>query len=292
MNSLAEFNDIIRNDEPLADHTWLKVGGPAQFFARPNTQEELVRLVSACHENEIPIRIFGRGSNLLVRDEGVSGVVLQLTGEEFSDVQIDGTSVCARSGTKLSELISHTVRAGLAGFEILAGIPGTIGSAVRGNAGGRSGDIGQYVKSVTVLTAKGEIVTREEDELEFGYRTSSINELLILEASFKLHEDDVEEITRRMRKVWIMKKATQPFSFQSAGCIFKNPRGISAGSLIDQAGLKGAKIGGAEISDRHANFIVTEEGATAGDVQRLIQMAQAKVSEQFGVDLELEIQVW
>ena len=192
----------------------------------------------------------------------------------------------------LSTLIAESVRSGLAGLETLAGIPGTVGGALHGNAGGRGGDIGQFVSSVVVLTASGEQFTRAEDELSFGYRTSSINELAILEGSFQLQPDDPDEIARRLRKLWIMKKATQPLSFQSAGCIFKNPRGISAGALVEQAGLKGTRVGDAEISDRHANFIVAYEGAKSADVLQLIDIARSKVSEQFGVDLEIEIEIW
>src|SRR5262249_31334684 len=154
----------------------------------------------------------------------------------------------------LAHVISHSVKAGLAGLDVLVGIPGTIGGALHGNAGGRSGDVGQHVRSVKVLTSAGKQFVRREDELTFAYRSSSLNELIILEAEFELYPEDPEEVTRRMRKLWIMKKATQPLTFQSAGCIFKNPRGMSAGWLIDQAGLKGTRIGNAEISDRHANF--------------------------------------
>ena len=148
------------------------------------------------------------------------------------------------------------------------------------------------MKTVTVLTAKGESFTRKEDELSFAYRKSSVDELVVLNAEFELQPDDSEEITQRIRKLWIMKRSTQPLSHQSAGCIFKNPRGLSAGALIEQAGLKGTHVGGAEISDRHANFIVTDEKATADDVLRLIDLIHAKVSERFGVDLETEINIW
>ena len=188
--------------------------------------------------------------------------------------------------------ISESVKAGLAGLDVLVGVPGTVGGALQGNAGGRSGDIGQFVSSVTVITGKGEKFVRTEDELSFAYRSSSINELAIVEGEFQLKEGDPEEITRRMRKLWIMKRASQPLASQSAGCIFKNPRGLSAGALIEQSGLKGTRIGGAEISDRHANFVVTHDGATSDDVVRLIDLTQSKVAEQFGVDLELELQVW
>lgn len=292
MSSLDDFKDVTRRDEPLAPYTWMKVGGNAEYFISPRNPDELARLIKSCHKNQIPVRLLGGGSNLLVRDEGVKGVVLQIEGDAFSTIEVSGTTIRAGAGAKLSQLISHSVKAGLAGLETLAGIPGTVGGALHGNAGGRAGDIGQFVKSATVVTTKGETITRSEDELTFAYRSSSIDDLVILEAVFHLQPDEPDEITQRMRKLWIMKKATQPLSFQSAGCIFKNPRGMSAGALIDRAGLKGTKVGGAEISDRHANFIVTSEGATSQDVLKLIDMARSKVAEQFGVDLELEIEIW
>jgi UDP-N-acetylmuramate dehydrogenase len=317
MPILDAFKEISLLDEPLAPYTWMKVGGPAQYLVRPRNPDELLEVVRYCHEEQIPVRVLGGGSNVLVRDEGVSGAVIQLIDERdetltvrpkgqsnderdksiakssaFGRITVDGTTVTAGAGAALSQLISHSVKAELAGLETLSGIPGTVGGALRGNAGGRSGDIGQFVDSVTVMSAKGEISTRRANELWFGYRESNIEELVILEGTFTLQQGDPHEITRRMRKLWIMKKATQPLSFQSAGCIFKNPRGLSAGSLIEQAGLKGIRVGQAEISDRHANFIVTHPNAKSDDVLRLIDLARSKVAEQFGVDLELEIKIW
>jgi UDP-N-acetylmuramate dehydrogenase len=292
MNSLVAFKEIALRDQPLAPLTWMKIGGPAQYLIRPRNVDELLDVVRACHEDQIPVRVIGGGSNVLVRDEGVSGAVLQLIGDSFSQITIEGTTVRAGAGGLLSQLISQTVKAELAGLETLSGIPGTFGGALRGNAGGRAGDIGQFVESVTVMNIKGEISTRKGDDLWFGYRESNVDELVILEGSLKLQQGETDEITRRMRKLWIMKKATQPLSFQSAGCIFKNPRGLSAGALIEQAGLKGIRVGAAEISDRHANFIVTNPGAKSDDVLRLIDLTRSKVSEQFGVDLELEIKIW
>jgi UDP-N-acetylmuramate dehydrogenase len=270
----------------------MKTGGVAQYVVTPRSQDELQDVVAWCHENETPIHVLGGGSNVLVRDDGVSGAVLRLTNPAFAAVELDGTTVRAGATALLSHAISETVTAGLAGLETLVGIPGTIGGALRGNAGGRSGDIGQFVSAVTVLTAKGERFIRREDELSFSYRNSSINELVILEGEFQLQDDSADEITRRMKKLWIMKKATQPMASQSAGCIFRNPRGLSSGALIEQAGLKGTRVGGAEVSDRHANFVITHPEATSSDVLRLIDLIQSKVSEQFGVELELEIQVW
>ena len=292
MISLDGLKKIALLDEPLAPYTWMKIGGPAQYFLRPRHTDELLQVVLTCHEEEIPVRVLGGGSNVLVHDIGVSGAVLQLADDAFAEIEIDGTTVRCGAAAPLSQLISQTVKAELAGLETLSGIPGTVGGALRGNAGGRGGDIGQFVESVTVMNSKGEILIRRGDELSFGYRESSVDELVILEGVFRLQAGDPEEITRRMRKIWIMKKATQPLSFQSAGCIFKNPRGLSAGALIEQAGLKGIRVGEAEISDRHANFIVTHPGAKSDDVLRLIDLARSKVSEQFAVDLELEIKIW
>jgi UDP-N-acetylmuramate dehydrogenase len=292
MRSLDQFQEITRRDVVLAPYTWLKTGGPAQYFITPRNADELIDVVRCCHQNHIAMRVLGGGSNLLVHDEGVAGVVLHLSDPAFSRIEIADMRVTAGSGASLSHLISHTVKAGMAGLDTLVGIPGTVGGALHGNAGGKSGDIGQHVSSVRVVTIAGDTFLRQEDELAFAYRSSSLNELIILEATFNLHREDPEELTRRMRKLWIMKKATQPLTFQSAGCIFKNPRGMSAGWLIEQAGLKGKRIGDAEFSDRHANFIVSHPGGTSKDVLNLVDLARAKVSEQFGVDLELEIQIW
>ena len=293
MSLLQEkFPEITLADQPLAPHTWLKTGGLAQFLLEPRNVDELQDVVTLCHENEISVRVLGGGSNLLVRDEGVSGAVIRLTDPAFSRITVDATTVRAGSGAVLSSVISESVKAGLAGLDVLVGIPGTIGGALHGNAGGRSGDIGQFVSRVTVLTVKGEKYVRSEDELSFAYRSSSINELVILEGEFQLKEDDPDEIAKRMRKLWIMKKATQPLASQSAGSIFRNPRGLSAGALIEQSGLKGTKIGDVEISDRHANFFVTGPDATSSDVLRLVDLVQSTVAEQFGVELEPELQVW
>lgn len=292
MSVFEEFQDITRLEEPLAPYTWLKVGGPAQVFMQPRSIDELQRVIRAAAAEELPVRLLGGGSNLLIRDEGVAGVVIKLDGEEFTRLSVEGTTIHAGGAALLSAVISESVAHGLTGLETLVGIPGTLGGAVRGNAGGRHGEIGAYVKSVDVLTGKGERFVREGDELTFGYRFSSINELAIVGARLELKPGDPEVITRQMRQVWISKKATQPFSFQSAGCIFKNPRGLSAGNLIEKAGLKGTRLGGAEVSDRHANFIITHTGATSADVLNLIDVIKSRVHEVHGIDLELEIKIW
>lgn len=292
MNCLDKFSEITRRDEPLAPYTWLKLGGPAQFLMEPRSVEELAEVVKCCHESEIPLHILGDGSNLLIRDEGVSGVVLRLVHGDFSKVTVEGTKVVAGAGALLSHVISRAVAAGLTGLEDLAGIPGTIGGAVVGNAGGKSGEIGSAVESVQVVNYRGELETVPAELINFEYRSSNINAPVILSAALQLKEGDPAEITKRLRKTWIVKKASQPLSAQSAGCIFKNPRGLSAGALIDQAGLKGTRIGDCEVSDIHANFIITHENTTSEDLLRLIDLVRSKVSDTHGVDLELEIKIW
>lgn len=292
MSSLEAFNEILLRDEPLAPYTWLHLGGPAQYLLTPRSFEELTRLVKVCHDEQIPIHVLGGGSNILVKDEGVSGAVIRLTNPVFSHVEIHGNTVKAGAGALLSHVISETVRAGLAGFENLAGIPGTIGGALCGNSGGRLGEVSQLITSVTGLTTLGEQVTRGRDELTFDYRQSNLNDLIILEGEFELRPDDPEAIAQMLKQNWIAKKNVQPLSSQSAGCVFKNPRGQRAGQLIEQAGLKGTRVGGAEISERHANFIVTHPGAKSSDVVRLIDLIRSKISEQFGVHLEPEIKLW
>ncbi|MEW4489567.1 UDP-N-acetylmuramate dehydrogenase [Thalassoglobus sp. JC818] len=292
MTGLDQFSEITKFDEPLAPLTWLKVGGPAQIFIEPRTEEELEGVLRAVSEEGLPVRLLGGGSNVLVRDDGFAGVVIKLTGDAFSDIKTEGTRLRVGGAAPLSHVISSAVGVGLAGLENLVGIPGTIGGAIKGNAGGRHGEIGQFVKSVDVMTANGDRFTRSGDELSFDYRTSSINELVVISAELEMPQEDPDEITKRMRQIWIMKKSSQPFSFQSAGCIFKNPRGLSAGALIEQAGLKGTRVGNAEVSDRHANFIVTHSDATATDVLQLIELIKSRVHEVHGVELATEIQIW
>ncbi len=292
MNSLDDFSDIMRRNEPLAPYTWLKIGGPAQYFFEPHSEEQLIKVIQYCSAHEIPVRILGSGSNLLIRDEGVSGAVVKLSDGVFGKVEIDGVNVTAGAGVLLSHLISRTVAAGLAGLEVLSGIPGTLGGALRGNAGGRNGEIGEFVRSVTVITNRGERHVRELGDLLFEYRHSNLDDLVILSCQLELSEDDPDEITKRLRKLWISKKASQPLTEQSAGCIFKNPRGMSAGALIEQSGLKDTRIGDCAVSDRHANFIVTYENATSKDVLSLIDLIKAKVKSQHNIELETEIKVW
>ena len=291
-NSLDEFNDILQRDAPLADHTWLKLGGPADYLITPRDRDELIRVMQACHQANIPVRILGTGSNVFIADDGFRGAVIKVVEPLLGNISVDGTTItakavhcCRMSFPKVSEPVWRESRRSSA-------FPGTLGGAVAGNSGGRHGDIGEVLTKVTVCSADGTVTERSGDELTFSYRHSSINDLLVLSAELQLKEDDSDELTQRMKKTWIMKRSTQPLADQSAGCIFRNPRGLSAGALIEQCGLKGLTSGNASISDRHANFIVTQPGASGSDVQQLIDRVRSAVSEKFGVELELEIRTW
>jgi UDP-N-acetylmuramate dehydrogenase len=291
-NSLDDFNDILSLNEPLAPYTWLKLGGAAERFYAPTSREQLTALVQCCLANKVPVKIFGGGSNLLVSDAGVAGAVIRIVDPLLSSVTVSGNELIAEGGALLSHVVTESVRAGLAGLENLVGVPGTIGGAVIGNSGGRHGDIGEFVRKVEVITSSGEVTVRSGDELTFSYRNSSITDLAILSVTLELRPDDSDDLTTRMKKIWIMKRTTQPLAEQSAGCIFRNPRGLSAGALIEQCGLKDLSVGKARISDRHANFVVTEEGATCSDIESLIEKVKAAVADKFGVNLELEIRKW
>jgi len=292
MTVVSGFEKIVRRDEPLAGRTWLQLGGVASFYAEPKSVDELAALVRRCCDEEVPIRVLGSGSNVLVRDDGVSGMVVSLGGPAFTDIRVTDGRLMVGGGAKLAHAISETVRAGLAGLEPLVGIPGTVGGALHGNSGSRGGDIGQWACRATVMTRTGEILQRNREDLVFAYRQSSLDELVILSAEFQLEEDDPERLTKRMQKQWIIKKAGHPLSHQNVASVFKNPRGMSAGMLIDQAGLKGTRVGAVEVSQRHANFIVADEGATSQDVLRLMDIVRSRVAERLGVELETELEIW
>ncbi|MBV8317781.1 MAG: UDP-N-acetylmuramate dehydrogenase, partial [Planctomycetaceae bacterium] len=251
MHSFDDFRDIVKADEPLAPHLWFRLGGPAAFLARPRALDELVGLLRRCRDESIPFKVLGGGSNVLVRDEGVKALVLHLESPAFSDVTIRDGRIEAGAAVPLTALISQSTRAGLAGLEFLTGIPGTVGGALLGNAGDRQVSIGQLVDRVTVIDAAVEIKVRDRDDLRFADRESNLDELVILSAEFALERANPEVVVRRMRRIWIVKKENQPYGHQSSGCIFKNPTtDLSAGMLIEQAGLKGTRFGGAEVSDR------------------------------------------
>ena len=229
---------------------------------------------------------------MLVGDAGVAGVVLRLSEPVFTHISVEGNRLRAATGASVAALISASARHGLYGLETLVGIPGTVGGALRTNAGDRSGDVGQFIRLVEVLDTQGNLQVRDRDELQFSEHGSNLDDPVLLTAEFALEQDSADAIVKRMRKAWILRKAAQPANFQAAGRVFKNPRGLSASALIEKAGLPRTKVGGAEVSDRDSNYIIVHPGASSRDVLRLIDLVRARVQERFNIPLEQEITVW
>ncbi|MBN2561095.1 MAG: UDP-N-acetylmuramate dehydrogenase [Phycisphaerae bacterium] len=293
MNLFDDLPEICRRNVPLAPLTWFGLGGPAEYLIEPRTEEELTTVVRRCYDSGATIRILGFGANVLVRDEGVKGIVVRLTSEVFTSTDYQGETVGVGAGADLPRLVRHTTRRGLAGLENLAGIPGTVGGGICMNCGGRYGEIGTVVSSIRVMARDGKIHERDHDDMEFGYRRCHLGGDLVISVRFGLSEMDPGELVRRFRQVWMYKQNTQPpLGTQSVGCIFRNPNGRAAGALIDQAGLKGVRVGSAHVSDRHANFILADRGGKAADVMSLINMIRDRVEEHCGIRLEPEVQIW
>ncbi|MFC1635383.1 UDP-N-acetylmuramate dehydrogenase [Planctomycetota bacterium] len=284
--------EIVETNYPLARHTWYGLGGPADYFIRPKTTQQLQAVVERCRENGIRIKVLGFGSNLLVSDEGVRAAVIKLDAEQFTQIHFEDQEVNAWAGAELSKLVLTCVEKGLSGIEALTGIPGSVGGAVKMNAGGNFGDFGSAVETVTLMDSTGNIFEKSKPELVFDYRQTNITAKFILNAKLKLNPAAPEQIMQTVKEIWIYKKNNQPLNTKNSGCIFKNPRGASAGALIDKAGLKGLQIGGAIVSNKHANFIIAQIGCTSRDVLRLIEAIKQRVKEQFDLDLELEIEIW
>jgi UDP-N-acetylmuramate dehydrogenase len=286
--------EIVQQDFPLGAATTFGVGGSCQYFIRPRSEDELREVLVGCQKAGIEVRALGRGSNLLVSDAGVPGAVVQLGQDGFGRISVEEDLMRAGAAALLPEVVKAAARSGLSGVECLVGIPGSVGGSVLMNAGGVHGDIGQTIERVKVMDAQGQAFYRERDDLAFGYRTSNIAARFILEAELRLMPDSPKTIEARMKKYWIAKRNSQPMNAASAGCVFKNPRGLAAGMLIDQAGLKGASVGGAVVSRKHANYIIVKDKAkaTAADVLALIELVRKTVKERFDVYLELEIEVW
>ena len=294
MTIFKGFETIVQRNYPLGQMTTFRVGGPVEYLIRPRTEDEVRRVLARCAKEGLEVRVFGRGSNILVKDEGVKGAVIQLDEEAFGRIVIEEDLLRAGAAATLGRIVAAAARQGLSGVECLVGIPGTVGGAVRMNAGGTFGDIGQTVERVKVMSADGQTFYREREDMAFGYRTSNVSARFILSVELRLMPDSAKAIKDRIKKVWIIKKNTQPMAAASAGCTFKNPRGLAAGLLIDQAGLKGFSIGGAAVSRRHANYIIAKdpEHTKAADVEAVIDHVRKVVKKRFDVYLELEIEIW
>ncbi len=293
----AEFADFVQRDFPLARYTWFRVGGSARYFAQPRSLEELQAISRRCEETRTPVYVLGLGANLLVSDDGVPGMVVRLGEDHWRQIKIerDGNgkgTLTVGAGADLQKLLLRACRDGLSGIECMAGIPGTVGGGIRMNAGGKFGDFGANVLTVTVMGPDGTVFDRHRDDLVFEYRRSNIIAPFILSATLELIEEDPDVCTKRTKEIWMYKNSTQPLNTKSAGCMFKNPRGLSAGSLIDRAGCKGLRIGQAEVSEKHANFIIAHPGCGSAEIEKLVAEIRQRVLDKHGVELESEVKRW
>ena len=272
-------------------HTTFRIGGCADYYVQPSSIEELQSLIRFLNKSDIECCVIGNGSNLLVSDKGIRGVVIQLS-DTFDEVEyIDDVTVKVMSGMMLSRLGNKLADKGLAGFEFATGIPGSVGGAVRMNAGAYGGEIKDIIVSADVLDRSGRLISLSRDELELGYRTSCIAAMdyIVVSAVFRLQKGDTDTIKALIKELAVKRRAKQPLEYPSAGSTFKRPQGFFAAKLIEDAGLKGVSVGGAMVSEKHSGFVVNTGNATAKDVCMLTDMVKDKVKQQSGVDLELEV---
>jgi len=292
------FTDRIRFDEPMSGHTSFRVGGPADALVTVTDENEMAFLMPFLRDNGLPFLILGGGTNLLVKDGGFPGVVISMAGQ-FSEIfQIAATKITAMAGAKLNRLCRYAIEKGLAGMNFAVGIPGTVGGAIRMNAGTATGAMGGVLESVRVMGIDGTIIRLEASRLRFGYRrmtlpeTMSMDNFVIIDGQFSLAAGSSETLADEADMLLKKRKSAQPVHLASAGCFFKNPaNGEAAGKLIDMAGLKGLRVGNAEVSPMHANYIVNRGNASAADILTLMEMVREKVFANFNIYLEPEVQI-
>ena len=278
-------------DAEMKNYVHFKVGGPADILLIPENKEQVIKSVEICKENNIPYYVVGNGSNLLVRDGGVKGVVIKLN--EVNNIKVYGETIEAESGAMLKDVSSAAVENSLTGFEFACGIPGTVGGAVFMNAGAYDGEISHVIESAEVIDNNGEIRSLTKDELELGYRSSIVmkKHYVVLSARFNLKYGEVRKIKEMVQDLTCKRESKQPLEYPSAGSTFKRPTGYYAGKLIQDAGLKGYSIGGAAVSEKHSGFVINKNNATAKDILDLIAHIQNEVKKQFGVDLHPEVRI-
>ena len=289
-DTLSNSNIAYTLNEPMSAHTTFKIGGAADIMITVQSIDELKTALSACKDSDVPFMILGNGSNLLVSDDGIEGAVILLDGD-FKAITVDGETVTAGAGAKLSKLCTVALDEELSGLEFAYGIPGSVGGAMYMNAGAYGGEMKDVALSVTALTADGEVKEYSLEELNLGYRTSifKTNGEIILFSKFQLHKGERSAIKSQMDDVMNRRKTKQPLEYPSAGSVFKRPEGAFAGTLIEQCGLKGRTVGGAQVSEKHAGFIINVGGATCDDVMNLVKLVQDVVKTETGYFLEREI---
>ena len=283
----------LRTEEPLSEHTTFKIGGPAEFFVVPSETEQVVQVVQLCRAEQVPLRVLGMGSNILAPDEGLRGVVLHM-GENLSQIRREGDGLVAQAGASNEAVADRALQEGLTGYEFACGIPGSVGGAAIMNAGAYDGCFADVASSVLCLTPEGEQVLIRAEEADWSYRHSMMMDkgYLVLEVTLSLAPGDPATIKAIMDDLTERRQSKQPLEMPSAGSTFKRPEGHFAGKLIQDAGLQGYAIGGAQVSTKHAGFVVNTGSATAEDVLRLIAHIQEKVREDSGVMLEPEVRLW
>ncbi len=282
-------SELILTNEPMKNHTSFKIGGNADYYVMPETKEQILSVRNFCLDNDVPFYIVGKGSNLLVSDEGLRGVVIKI-GRNFSSYSVDGDSITAQSGILLSKLANIALENSLTGFEFASGIPGSLGGAVCMNAGAYDGEIKDVVASTEYIDKNGEIHTVKGVEHEFSYRHSKFSaDDIILESTLKFTHGNKDEILSYMRELNNRRKEKQPLEYPSAGSTFKRPEGYFAAKLIDDCGLRGYRIGGAMVSDKHCGFVINADNATCDDVLKLMEHIKDVVMRKYGVQLEAEV---
>ena len=284
-------NGIFEN-ENMANHTTFKCGGSASLYIAPNSTDELVKVLEVLRNENYPYMVIGNGSNLLVKDSGYDGAIVEVD-KKISEIDVRGEEIIVEAGAKLSKVATIAMENDLAGFEFAHGIPGNMGGAVVMNAGAYGGEMKDVLKWVKVVDQNGEIKTLENEELELGYRTSRVmkEKMIVLEACIKLELGVMGDIAEVMALLMSKRKASQPLEYPSAGSTFKRPEGYFAGKLVQDAGMKGYRVGDAMVSDKHSGFVINCGNATATEVIQVIKDVQAKVKEDFGVDLEPEVRI-
>lgn len=282
--------DKVLFEEPMSSHTTFRIGGPAEVFLMPESYEQIRSALALCREEGLPYFVLGNGSNLLVSDSGYRGVIIQMD-RNMGDIELKGTEIRACAGALLSSVAAAARKASLTGFEFAGGIPGTLGGAVVMNAGAYGGEMKDVLREVTVMTKEGDIRVIPSDRLELGYRTSIIKKTgyLVLEAVISLEKGDPQAIQEKTKELASKRTEKQPLDYPSAGSTFKRPEGYFAGKLIMDSGLRGFRVGGAQVSEKHCGFVINTGGATAKDVKELMDHVIRTVKENYNITLEPEV---
>ncbi|MCO8125515.1 FAD-binding protein [Stieleria sp. TO1_6] len=283
---------LIHSDQPLAPLVWLGIGGPAHFFAEPVDIEQFTQVVTWAAENQLSTRVLGSGSNLLVRESGFDGLVVSLSAAATSGFQINGDTLVAGAGAKLSHAVVKAVGGGLGGLEHLVGIPGTVGAAVVGNVSSGGRDIGSVVRCVRVLQPDGTIREFQQDEVGFTHRKTALAGTTIIEAEFKLESVDAAALTKRLQKLWIARNSEHPTRMERIAMPFVDPDSLSARELIQNVGLAGLREGDVSLDSSQPHYLIAHEGATSDQCLRLIGRVREQVLLQTGIDLQLNLQIW